>query len=360
MPSWSPNGRKIVFASNRARPTSGIDQLYVMKADGRGVRQLTHSALAASEPSFSPDGKRIVYTASVLDSSGDQSPGNEEPNAIETISAEGTNRRLLTRGLKYAYRPTWAPDGRWIAFIGHRNSPGPHDPDLYVVRPDGRGLHRLAINIDTPALAWSPDSKEIAFTAGNGQQLHRVPVSAIRPVRLVGRLGAKLPGSSVRFADAVTTDIAWSPDGSKIAGVMGTTVVSGGSIDVEYRRLWINDLKNHQMRLLRPIIDTNCLLDSGVTITWLRGRRPRLAVFAGKRTDILSANGRRTLGSLRPPNRGFLAAGSASPGGSRVLFVDSPSDCGAIYFDDPAIAAIHSAIYVADLKSRRVRQLTRG
>jgi hypothetical protein len=70
-PAWSPNGQEVVFASNRSHRHSGIDHLYLMSPDGSHLRRLTRDRLDAREPSFSPDGKQIVYAADVLDSSDD-------------------------------------------------------------------------------------------------------------------------------------------------------------------------------------------------------------------------------------------------------------------------------------------------
>jgi Tol biopolymer transport system component len=354
MPSWSPNGREIVFASDRADPPSPgaayADHLYLMNADGSGVRRLTgdsggaHAPFLplgetrgdARAPSFSPNGKLIAFVGS---------------DGLDLIDADGSHRRLLTRGL-YAFRefsrglgrgypilPTWSPNGRWIAFVndncGGDGCTSNHDrADLSVIRPDGAGLRRLAINISGDSLAWSPDSREIAVSGDDGR-LYRIGVGAKKPRQL---------GSS---AYAEMTDVAWSPDGAEIAYVSGVYGNVGGTTMIVNRHLWILDLQTHRLRRLRKLSGSAFSGPSdAVNITWLRGQRPLLAVdYTAGWTDLLTADGRR-IGRLRNPNPNWfnnLVPGSASPNGTKLLLVRGPQN---------------TAIAVVDVRSGRIRQLT--
>jgi Tol biopolymer transport system component len=338
-PAWSPNGQEIVFASNRAAPKRSIDHLYLANTDGTNVRRLTHDRLDAREPSFSPDGTRIVYAARVLDASNYYT----EHGAIDLIAADGTHRRSLTSGLRGdAGSPTWSPDGRWIAFIDTVSTEygSSSRSDLYVVRPDGTSRHRLAINVDdwSRPLAWSSDSREIAVVGAN-EQLYRIGANAKKPVRVTHSTWG-----------SATTDVAWSPDGRKIAYVRGRIVVNNcfcdddGS-DVTNRHLWILDLKTGSRRRVRALVDSGSLGDFETTVTWLPGRTARLAAFDGERTLVLTAGGRK-IGAIETPNGGALATGSASPSGGRLLFVDGPDN------------SYRSAIFVAIARNDRVRRLT--
>jgi Tol biopolymer transport system component len=335
-PSWTPNGREIVFASNRAHPKRATDQLYVMNADGSGVRRLTRGDLDAREPSFSPDGKWIVYAAHELRASGLAT----DAGAIDLISANGTKVRFLSPRLRDADFPTWSPDGRWIAFVNslnptaNLNLPPPRD-DLYVVRSDGGHLHRVAT--DVGAYAWSPNSPEIAFEGANGD-VYGESAGATAPV-----------GKPLGVGHGAITDIAWSPDGSKIAFASGREV--GTSIpDINPRYLWILDLRRREERRLRPLTDSLSVEGPGgpyasVTITWLRGQTPTLAVFNGDNTDLLGI-GEGSQHSIKTPSKGFLSAGGASPDGKKLLLVVQRSN------------SSDSAIFVGSVDGGRAHQLT--
>jgi Tol biopolymer transport system component len=337
-PAWSPNGQEVVFASNRAHPGSGIDHLYLMRADGTHLRRLTRDRLDAREPSFSPDGRQIVYAARVLDGSNDYT----ERGVVYLISANGTHRHWLTPGLHGdASVPAWSPDGRWIAFINTRyTDSGDSRSDLYIVKRDGTDLHRLAINVDgwSEPFAWAPDSRQIAVV-GADERLYRIGVDARKPVRV-----------TTEEWGVVTTDVAWSPDGNEIAYVRGRMVANtcfcdADGSDVVDRRLWILDLQTGQRQRLRSLPDSRSIGDFEVTVIWLRGRSSRLAVFEYDRTVLLTSTGR-SVGSFVTPNGGMLTLGSSSPGGRKLLFVDGPDN------------SYRSAIFVADGGNGRIRRLT--
>src|SRR5215831_18423915 len=103
-PAWSPNGKEIVFASNRPHRGGGIDHLYLMRPDGTHLRRLTHDRLDAREPDFSPDGRQITFAGRVLDANNDYT----EHGRVEVISADGAHQRLLAPGLPGDEDvPTW-------------------------------------------------------------------------------------------------------------------------------------------------------------------------------------------------------------------------------------------------------------
>ena len=142
-PAWSPDGRSIAFASLRG----GTSHVYVMDADGTGTRRLTSSNQDDNHPSWSADGKRIVFA---------------REGALFVVPATGGAARRVGRGLGSAADPAWSPDGRWIAY-DYRN-PGSSVRELYLMRADGTAIRRLTKLGQVSALpAWSGDSKRIAF-----------------------------------------------------------------------------------------------------------------------------------------------------------------------------------------------------
>ena len=102
-PTWSPTGRKIAFISDRA----GTPHVYVMDAEGANVRQLTSGGFH-TQPRWSPKGDAIVYT---------QRQGTHD---IWVVDPDGSNPRRLTSGPGDNQGPTWAPNGRHLAFQSNR------------------------------------------------------------------------------------------------------------------------------------------------------------------------------------------------------------------------------------------------
>lgn len=94
-PDWSPNGKKIVFQSNR----TANDEVFVMNADGTRQKNLTKNAAEDGDPVFSPDGKRIAFYS-------DRTTGNAE---IWRMRADGTNPVQLTDNTALDAAPAWQP-----------------------------------------------------------------------------------------------------------------------------------------------------------------------------------------------------------------------------------------------------------
>ncbi len=108
-PAWSPDGSKIVFASNRSPylRTLGHMHLWVMNADGTGLKQLTTGSDGETQPAWSPDGTRIAYHYST---------------GIAAVHTDGTKDNSIdilstfNGETWYAGEPTWSPDGQTIAY----------------------------------------------------------------------------------------------------------------------------------------------------------------------------------------------------------------------------------------------------
>lgn len=124
-PRFSPDGERIAFQSDRW----GSEDLFVMDADGRGVRRLTHHSADDDIGGWTPDGHLLFTTVRTY-------VQVEREDEIYRISAEGgTPDRLLDA---VGYAPVTSPDGRFIAFtfgsngrdrMGYR---GPADKDVWL------------------------------------------------------------------------------------------------------------------------------------------------------------------------------------------------------------------------------------
>jgi Tol biopolymer transport system component len=91
---WAPDGRSVVLTGARPRHAGGLADVYVARADGRGVRRLTFTANASEiDAVWSPDGRRIAFVQEVTTSAEDEYFTYTE--AIWTMRANGTARRRI-------------------------------------------------------------------------------------------------------------------------------------------------------------------------------------------------------------------------------------------------------------------------
>ncbi|HYM77661.1 MAG TPA: hypothetical protein VE377_16935 [Candidatus Dormibacteraeota bacterium] len=102
-PSWSPDGRQLVFSSHR----DGIFQIYAMNADGSNVRRLTKHNSEDSNPAWAPDGASILFISATPD----------DHRALFLMGADGSDQHDIGHSKKQDYCfPSWSPDGRTIVF----------------------------------------------------------------------------------------------------------------------------------------------------------------------------------------------------------------------------------------------------
>lgn len=202
-PSFSPDGRKIAFSRS---VVSNFD-IFIMDADGSNVRRLTTSAAVDLVPSFSHDGKRIAFESN-----------REGEFRIYVMNADGADQRRISSGPGTDMGAKFSPDGTRIAFASDRAGDG---YDMYVMGADGTGIKRLTTGVHNDfSRSWSPDSREIAFN-GNRQGLGQIFI--------VDRDGGNMrqvtdnPGSTPAFSPgglfpSFRGDVtpAWSPDGRKL------------------------------------------------------------------------------------------------------------------------------------------------
>jgi WD40 repeat protein len=183
-PTWSADGRRIAFASNRS---SADFEIYSMGAQGGGITPLTNNTVEDDGPSWSPNGSRIAF-ARVPDVG---------PSQIYVMNADGTGELPLISGILEDSAPAWSPDGTRIAFA--RGSGG--NSDIWTITSSGGSATPLTTdpaNETNPD--WSPDGSTIVFQRGDTIVVMSASGAAQTPLPVPS--GAQRP--------------AWAPDGTRI------------------------------------------------------------------------------------------------------------------------------------------------
>ena len=148
-PSWSPDGSKIAFASVARVAAFEPRHIFVMSADGTGRRNLTGNTDLAeansSNPTWSPDGSKIAFDSQRLAVGYD----------IYVMTAEGKKLERLTDGEGNNGSPVYSPNGTKIAFVSSRGG----DNNIYLMDTNGRNvvkLTRTPPGVDNTRPSWLP------------------------------------------------------------------------------------------------------------------------------------------------------------------------------------------------------------
>ncbi len=142
-PSWSPDGKKITFISDRA----GAPMVYVMAADGGNVQRLTFAGKYNDSPSWSPQNNKIAFSGWI-----------DKGFDVFIMNPDGTNIERLSKDTGSNEGPAFSPDGNFITFNSNRTG----QDNIYVVNVDGTFTRRLTYglgNCTSPKWSMPPGKK---------------------------------------------------------------------------------------------------------------------------------------------------------------------------------------------------------
>jgi TolB protein len=131
-PTWSPDGKQMLFASDR----DGAIQLFTVNIKTGGLKRITNLPSIRGRSDWSPDGQFIVTYS-----------GESWHREVYIMNADGSGVRQLTPSGGNSQGPSFSPDGKWVVFTAYFDRYGDdHGCEIYIIRTDGTGLRRLTDN----------------------------------------------------------------------------------------------------------------------------------------------------------------------------------------------------------------------
>lgn len=191
-PKWMPDSHGLIVGVTR----DDADHLVLTDREGTWPRALTKASDGDHwDANPSPDGKMVAFVFRRFD--------DLNRSDICLIDLAGDSIQTLYGKSKVrAWGPRWSPDGRWIAFLSQESGWN----DLWMIRPDGEGLHQLTkLNADVDELDWSPSGKQIACTVNRNGSFDLFLIEA--------ETGA---ATELRSGPGFHSRPQWTPDGKSL------------------------------------------------------------------------------------------------------------------------------------------------
>lgn len=178
-PKWSADGLWLVF--NRTLDPDdkeGNESAIIgVRADGSGLEVISDTPEIETFPSFSPDGRSVVFVEWHSDAAGTPARNGE----LVIVDLETKERHNITKSIAFDGYPHWGPSGEWIYFSSAtEGGPNGREALVYRIRPDGTGMERLTTldGVDDVRAIPTADEQAIYFNRDRDGRvlLYRMPL----------------------------------------------------------------------------------------------------------------------------------------------------------------------------------------
>ncbi len=227
--SWSPEGTKLAFSSNR----SGKPQVYVVNADGTGAVDISGGTWGDRNPAWSPTGNLIAFNRGYADDDGlyelwvmDPTGANQRPLVQDNSSPNTSGGVPYGSEVGTTQQPSWNPNGSSVVFAGQDSTNTNNCCDLFEVDVSGGTLRQITTGSNAFEPSYAPDGSHIIYSADGD-------VRAINPDGSNDRLLAgndyfTSPSGCVPdwqgYDYECDSDLQYSPDGRFLASVINDNV----------------------------------------------------------------------------------------------------------------------------------------